>query len=169
MLHNATEYDSDLRPWYLDFSNTGYGLIKYKFKLKEGNSELYTKRYHAHELDNKRNVHCLSPVRIHSTWDYDCSVFFHNKPAENDWIISVLFNPNSYKIKAENPDNDQVTPVVFINRLPIYVYYTTDDRIHEKLGHRRYLKVLRAQFSEDRGRYIQAAFLDPRRFGNSGP
>ena len=55
---------------------------------------------------------CLRPLRIHSSWEDDCSVFFHNKPDENDWIISVLFNPNSYKIKAENPDNDQVTPVV---------------------------------------------------------
>ena len=27
LLHNATyEYDSDLRPWYLDIWNTGYGL-----------------------------------------------------------------------------------------------------------------------------------------------
>ena len=169
LLHNATyEYDSDLRPWYLDIWNSGYGLRTYRFNLKEANSELYTKRYLTNELDNERNVHCLRPVRIHSSWEDDCSVFFHNKPDENDWIISVLFNPNSYKIKAENPDNDQVTPVVFINSLPIYVYYTTDDRIREKLGHRKYLKVVRAQFSGDRGEYSQAAFLDPRGFGNSG-
>ena len=43
LLHNATEYDSDLRPWYLDIWNTGYGLRTYRFKLKEANSELYTK------------------------------------------------------------------------------------------------------------------------------
>ena len=169
LLHNATEYDSDLRPWYLDFWNTGYGLIQIKFKLKEGNSKLYTKRYLTHELDNKSNVHCLSRVPTDSTWDYDCSVVFHNKPPENDWIISVLFNPNSYKIKAENPDNDQVTLVVFINRLPIYVYYTTKHKIDEKLGLERYLKVVRAQFEGDPGRYSQAAFLDPSQFGNSGP
>ena len=112
-LHNATyEYDSDLRPWYLDIWNTGYGLSTYRFKLKEANSELYTKRYLTNELENERNVHSLRPVRVHSSWEDDCLVFFHNKPDENDWIISVLFNPNSYKIKAENPDNDQVTPVV---------------------------------------------------------
>ena len=155
LLHNATEYDSDLRPWYLDIWNSGYGMRTYRFNLKEANSELYTKRYLTNELDNERNVHCLRPVRIHCSWEDDCLVFFHNKPDENVWIISVLFNPNSYKIKAENPDNDQVTPVVFINSLPIYVYYTTDDRIREKLGHRKYLKVVRAQFSGDRGEYSQ--------------
>ena len=34
LLHNATEYDSDLRPWYLDIWNTGYGLRTYRFKLR---------------------------------------------------------------------------------------------------------------------------------------
>ena len=90
----------------------------YRFKLKEANSELYTKRYLTNELDYESNVHCLKPVRLHRRWEFDCSVYFRNKPDENDWIKSVLFNPNSYKIKAENPDNDQVTPAVFINRLP---------------------------------------------------
>ena len=95
LLHNATEYDSDLRPWYLDIWNTGYGSRTYRFKLKEANSELYTKRYLTNEVDNERNVYCLRPVRIHSSWEDDCSVFFHDKPDENDWIISVLFNPDN--------------------------------------------------------------------------
>ena len=69
LLHNATEYDSDLRPWYLDIWNTGYGLRTYRFKLKEANSELYTKRYLTNGVDNERNVYCLRPVRIHSSWE----------------------------------------------------------------------------------------------------
>ena len=164
--HNATTYKSTMKPWYLNFWRTGNALRKYRFQVKQANDELYTKQ----TLTGKESYRCLLPYPIQTRWpmphwEYDCKVNFDKKPASHDWIISVLFNPNSYKIKAEDEENDQVTPTVFVKRLPLYVYYTTDEIIREKLQHRAKLEITKATFSW--GDSTDAAFIDPEGFGSS--
>ena len=160
--HNATTYNSNMKPWYLDFWRTGNALRKYRFKVKLVNDELYTKR----KLSGGEKYYCLRPYAIQTDWrmphwETDCEVLFYDKPASHDWIISILFNPNSYKIKARDKQNDQVTPTVFVKRLPLYVYDTTNDVIREKLKHRAYLEITKATFWSDSA---DAAFIEPRVF-----
>ena len=135
---------------------------KYRFKVKLVNDELYTKR----KLSGGEKYYCLRPYAIQTDWrmphwETDCEVQFYDKPASHDWIISVLFNPNSYKIKAKDKQNDQVTPTVFVKRLPLYVYDTTNDVIREKLKHRAYLEITKAKFWSESA---DAAFIEPRVF-----
>lgn len=163
---NATTYNSNMKPWYLDFWETGNALRKYRFQIKQANDELYTKQ----TLTGTERYNCLRHYKIEidrmtTHWEEECKVTFDEKPASHDWIISILFNPNSYKIKAEDKQNDQVTPTVFVKRLPLYVYYTTDEIIREKLKHRAYLKITKATFSWHGS--ADAAFIDPVPFESS--
>ena len=162
--HNATTYKSTMKPWYLDFWGTGNALRKYRFKVKLANDELHTKQ----KLSGGEKYYCLRPYAIKKDprsrtthWEADCEVQFYDKPASHDWIISILFNPNSYKIKAKDKEDDQVTPTVFVKRLPLYVYYTTDEVIREKLRHRAYLEITKAKFWSQSA---DAAFIEPRIF-----
>ena len=165
---NVTTYNSNMKPWYLDFWKTGNALRKYRFKVKQADNAV-TKR----KLTGEERYYCVRPYAIH-TWHYgrrdthwegDCSVSLDETPDSHDWIISILFNPNSYKIKAEDKENKKVTPTVFVKRLPLYVYYTTNAIIREKLRHRLYLKI--AKVNNYWRKVDDVAFIDPSGFEGS--
>ena len=165
---NVTTYNSGMRPWYLAFWRTGNALRKCRFQIKQANAELYTKQ----KLTGKESYCCTRPYSIdtgHSGlsthWEEDCKVFLKETPGSHHWIISILFNPNSYKIKANDQQNDKVTPSVFVKRLPLYVNYTTDENIRDKLNSRLYLKITRV--TNHWSVAADAAFIDPSPFKGS--
>lgn len=166
---NVTTYNSSMKPWYLDFWKTWNKLRKFRYQIKQANDELYPKQ----KLTGKESYYCCRPYSIYSYhygrrdtfWQKDCRVLLDETPASHDWIISILFNPNSYKIKAKDQQNNKVTPTVFVKRLPLYVYYTTKANIGEKLKSSLYLKI--AKVSNNWGVAGDAAFIDPSGFERS--
>ena len=163
---NVTTYNSSMKPWYLDFWRTGNALRKYRYQIKQANDELYTKQ----KLTGEEKYYCRLPYRVpmphyFPLYEHDCLVLLDEKPASHDWIISILFNPNSYKIKAKDKQNDKVTPTVLVKRLPLYVYYTTEDTITKKMGRRLHLKITKV--AKRGGVAADAAFIDPDHFVTS--
>ena len=163
---NATTYNSRMKPWYLDFWRAGNALRKYRYKVKQPNYELYIKQ----TLTGENEYNCCRPYPINkgryrglnTHWVDDCKVHLQETPASHDWIISILYNSNSYKIKAEDQQNDKVTRTVFVTRLPLYVYYTTDETIRAELKTRLYLKITKV--TNYHAAAADAAFFDPSGF-----
>jgi len=159
---SVTNYNADIRPWYVDTKKTGYKLRRFELKVKPAANSAYIEN----RLTGQERFSCKHSYTLPGPdYYYDCEVNLpeRHKPKSHDWIISFLFNFDSYKIKAQDKKNDQVTPSVFVKRRPLYVYFTTDDIITVKLNHRSYLTIAKIN-NYGKNEADDVAFVDPAAF-----